>query len=66
MQCLQQPKQDLTQQSTPTGNLVSTLMDGERLTAGGRLGLYQLHPPCLIANPAVSLVHKVSQIIDDF
>lgn len=39
---------------------------GERLTAGGRLGLHQLHPLGLITDPAVSLVHEVSQVIDDF
>lgn len=42
------------------------LNNGKRLTAGGRLGLHQLHPPCLVTNPAVSLVHQVSQVINDF
>lgn len=69
---LQRQKQDSRTNSKhkpacPTdGPARHILYDGERLTAGGRLGLYQLHPPGLITNPAVSLVHKVSQIINDF
>lgn len=47
-----------------TGLLVRA--SGERLTTGGWLGLHPLHPLCLITNPAVSLVHKVSQVINDF